>query len=733
MLSKTGLLPAFLLSAAAAIAQQSDAPPDSLMSLAPAEVRALRLPANAPFANSNLNAAELAKQNIGQDLPFLLQYTPSAVVTSDAGTGIGYTGIRIRGTDGTRMNVTLNGIPVNDAESGGTFFVNFPDLASSTSSIQIQRGVGASTNGPGAFGATLSAANLNQHSKQGAEAIIGAGSFNTQRLTLKAGTGLLKGGWQVDVRLSRIKSDGYIDRSASDLRALQMLATWNVRPTTNLKFMVMTGREKTGQAWNGVPQDSLFTNRRLNGLGQKSDGSFYGNQTDNYGQDYYQLFLNHRFSRKWATSVATFLTRGKGYYEEYKIQEPFVGYGLQPYVAPSGLDTLLATDLARQLWLDNYFYGATFALHRDDLYSKTTIGGVLSRYDGGHYGIVQWASIGIPDNYRWYNLKARKTDATAYIKSEVRLGSVQLFGDLQWRHVRHTINGFRNNPLLRHDLIFNFFNPKMGVNYDIVKSPSRHLRVYASVAVAQKEPNRDDFEAVSNALPKAERLTDFEAGGEWRSANAHLSGNFYYMRYSDQLVLSGKVNDVGAYSRINVPNSYRLGVELTASYKALSWLIVGGNATFSQNKILDFTEYVDDYDAGGQQSIRHGTTDLAFSPSTVTTGIFTLTPFPVGHWLRPVSVDWYHKYVGRQFLDNTGNLDRAIESYYLSDMRFQYRFSPKFLEEIAFQIAVNNLFDRQYESNGYTFSFISDQRLTTSNYYFPQAGRNFLAAIHLRF
>lgn len=734
MCQKTVLLTAAFLQALSCLAQSS---PDSLsvkdLELQPAEVKALRATSNSPFANSNLNAAAIARLNLGQDLPFLLQYTPSALVTSDAGTGVGYTGIRVRGTDGTRINVTLNGIPVNDAESGGTFFVNFPDLASSTSSVQIQRGVGTSTNGPGAFGATLSMSNLENRTEAGGEAILGAGSFNTQRYTLKAGTGLLKGGWQFDVRMSKISSDGFIDRSASDLKALQLLTTWHVNEKTNLKFMVMTGREKTGQAWNGVTQDSLKTNRRFNELGLKSDGKYYDNQTDNYGQDYYQLFFNHQFNTRWSTSIAGFLTRGKGYYEEYKMGESFSSYGLSPYISPSGADTISETDMIRQLWLDNYFYGSTFAFHYDGGKTKATLGGVLSKYDGRHYGYIKWAQLGVPDDYRWYNLTAYKTDATAYFKAEHSIGKLQLFGDLQWRSVQYDLNGFRKNPTLTHDVSYNFFNPKAGINYHLVERPAEKQRIYASIALASKEPNRDDFEAASNALPKPEKLTDIELGYEWRKQTFQFSANAYYMHYTDQLVLTGKVNDVGAYTRTNVPESYRAGIELVGSVKPVWWLTLGGNATFSQNKIKDFTEYVDNYDDGTQDAINHGTTDIAFSPGQIYTGNVIIAPLRSQWHQQKLELELLNKYAGRQYLDNTSNDNRVITAYNVVDLRFRYSLQVGPFKFLGINLGINNLLDRQYESNGYTFSYIYGQQFTTANYYYPQAGRNYLASLQVQF
>ena len=433
--------------------------------LEPAEVRSIRAGSNSPFAKTELNKEQIAESNNGQDIPYLLQYTPSAVVTSDAGAGIGYTGVRVRGTDGTRINATLNGIPVNDAESQGTFFVNFGDLASSTNSIQLQRGVGTSTNGAGAFGATMSISNLEQMKKAGAEYIGGYGSFDTWRNTLKLGTGMLKNGFQFDLRLSKINSRGYIQRSNTDLKSMQFIAGWKASDKTQLRFMLMTGQEKTGQAWNGVQQDSLATNRTFNELGAMTGGGYYDNQTDNYQQDYYQFFLDHKFSKHIKGHVALFTTRGKGYYEDYKQAQDYTSYGLPNNIR--GNDTITTTDLTRQLWLDNYYYGSVFSLIYDKNKTLFTFGGGWTQYVGDHYGDILWAQNGgVPINYRWYNNDAQKNDLNFYAKLEQQAGEkFLLFGDVQYRNVAYNIYGFRDNPNVMPLATFNFINPKAGITY----------------------------------------------------------------------------------------------------------------------------------------------------------------------------------------------------------------------------------------------------------------------------
>ncbi len=701
----------------------------------PVEIRALRAGSNAPFAKTEINQKDIEKLNLGQDLPYLLQYTPSAVVTSDAGTGIGYTGLRVRGTDGVRMNVTLNGMPVNDAESQGTFFVNFGDIASSTGSIQLQRGVGTSTNGAGAFGATMSISNLQQMDKAGAEIFNSYGSFDTWRHTVKAGTGLLKNGLQFDVRLSQINSRGYIDRSNSDLKAMQFLAGWKASDKTQLRFMLMTGKEKTGQAWNGVPQDSLETNRTYNELGMRADGSFYNNQTDNYQQDYYQFFVDHKFSQYLTGHIATFLTRGKGYYEEYKLGADYATYGLPDNIR--GTDTFTSTDLIRQLWLDNYYYGSVFSLMYEKNKTQLTLGGGWNQYTGKHYGDVLWAlDGGVPDNYRWYNTDAQKNDLNIYLKLQQRAGNkLLLFGDLQYRNVAYNIYGFRDNPGVKPIALYNFINPKAGVTYMIAENGYKVEKIYASVAVANKEPNRNDFEASPITQPKHEQLYDVEVGYDRNISKLHLNANYFYMYYRNQLVLTGQINDVGAYTRTNVPNSYRTGIEAQAAYVPNYWLKVFANATYSQNKIENFTEYIDNYDnpTGAQDVVNHGTTDIAFSPNIIGAAGVTFSPFRYMQKEQVLELDILGKYVGQQYLDNTGYSSRSIDPYGLCDIRIRYSIQTKPFKELGLNLALNNILNKQYVSNGYTFSYVSGGAMTTANYYYPQAGFNFLLGLTLKF
>lgn len=731
MFALGGLVSAYAQSDSTEAAERTLLQPQYLQ---PVEIRSLRAGSDAPFAKIELDSKEIKKANLGQDLPYLLQYTPSAVVTSDAGAGVGYTGIRVRGTDGTRINVTLNGIPVNDPESQGTFFVNFSDLASSTGSIQLQRGVGTSTNGAGAFGATMSISNMQQYEKAGAELYSSYGSFDTWRNTLKAGTGLLKGGFQFDVRLSKINSRGYIDRSNSDLKSMQFIAGWKVSDKTQLRFMLMTGKEMTKQAWNGVVQDSLATNRTFNELGAMTGGGYYNNQTDNYQQDYYQFFVDHKFSKYISGHAALFMTRGRGYYQEYKQDQAYGSYGLPDYV--TGNDTLTSTDLTRQLWLDNYYYGSVFSLIYEKNKTQLTFGGGWNQYAGNHYGDVLWTmNGGVPDNYRWYDLNSQKNDLNLYLKLQQYAGEkLMLFGDLQYRNVAYNIYGFRDNPAIQPMPVYNFFNPKAGATYFIANNGHKVEKLYASIAVANKEPNRTDFEASPVDQPKHEQLYDVEVGFDRTVSKLHLNANYYYMSYKSQLVLTGQINDVGAYTRTNVDNSYRMGIELQASYVPTYWLKAFANATFSQNKIKNFTEYIDNYDDpyGVQNVVKHGTTDIAFSPNVLGSGGLTFSPFRYMQHGQSFEMDLLGKYVGKQYLDNTSDDNRSIDPYGLCDIRIRYSIKTKAVKELGFNLMLNNIFDKKYASNGYTFSYISGAQLNTVNYYYPQAGFNFLLGVNMK-
>jgi len=738
-----------LFSAVLSFAQETPLKPEALDSfylLSPVEVKAVRAGEKAPFTKTNLSRKEIEKNNLGQDIPFILNQTPSVVANSDAGNGVGYTGLRIRGTDATRINVTLNGIPYNDAESQGTFLVDLPDFASSVNSIQIQRGVGTSSNGAGAFGATLSLSTNEINRDPYAELNNSYGSFNTRKNTVKAGTGILNDHFTVDARLSQITSNGYIDRATSNLQAFYISGAY-INDKSSIRLNVFSGKEKTFQAWNGIPESKLkgnysdLLNHYYNNLGALyfteadsvnlfSSGNrtynlpLYGNETDNYRQTHYQVFYNLAIDDNWRFNTAAFLTRGIGYYENYKSQQKYSDYGLPDFVVNDS--TFGTTDLVRQKWLDNYFYGQVLSVQYRKDKNDITLGGSWTRYDGNHYGDIIWAQYGIEKDHRYYDLDALKSDINAYLKWQYELSANwNLFADLQYRHVRHKMNGFEDNPSLMVDRKFDFLNPKIGL-----KISTNGWQSYISYAVANKEPNRDDFEAGTVNQPQKETLHDIEAGVEKRTTTFFAGATLYYMFYKDQLVLTGMVNDVGAYTRVNVPNSYRLGIELQGACVFNNWLNASGNLALSRNKIKSFTEYLDDYDANfdwkGQHAIVHKNTDISFSPAVV--GAATINILP----LKNLEINLLSKYVGTQYLDNTQSATKKLNPFYTQDVRFNYVINEKLFKEWNVVVQVNNVFNRKYEPNGYTYGYIYDGSVVTENFFFPMAGINYILALNIK-
>ncbi len=687
----------------------------------PVEVTAIRANEKAPFAKTNLSKKDIEKNNLGQDLPYLLNQTPSVIINSDAGNGVGYTGIRIRGTDASRINVTLNGIPYNDAESQGSYFVDLPDIASSANSIQIQRGVGTSSNGAGSFGGNINLSTNEVNDKFYTEINNSFGSYATWKNTLKFGTGILGKHFTIDGRLSNISSNGYIDRAATQLKSFYF-STAYVDKKNSLRLNIFSGKEKTYQAWNGVPESYLATNRTYNISGQEQPGSPYPNETDNYIQTHYQLFYNHQFNPFWKANIAVFLTKGKGYYEEYRANQALADYGLNDYIV--GPDTTRSTNLVRRLWLDNNFYGTIFSLQHQKNNTQFTIGGGFNKYDGKHYGEIINAVVqaAVPKNYKWYNLTAFKNDFSLYTKLSRQLSTHwQLFADLQMRNVVYTINGFKANPTLLIKNNYTFLNPKIGFTYS-----NNQWQAYASYALAGKEPNRDDFEAGKTQQPKEEQLNDFELGVEKKSKNYSFGANLFYMKYHNQLVLIGNINDVGSYTRTNIANSYRVGIELQGKVIVTDYLNIAGNLTLSENKIKNFTEVIDNYDNGGTQKNVYGKTDISFSPAVIGGGSINFIPLKNGE------ISLLSKYVGRQFLDNTSKKSRSLNAYFLQDVRLSYTFSKiKHLKAVSLIVQLNNVFNKKYEANGYTFSYYSGG-LTTENFYYPMAPFNCMVGLNIR-
>lgn len=700
--------------------QKVTAEKDTFLFLEPVEVRATRAGDKAPFTRTNITKSEIEKHNLGQDLPFILNQTPSVVVNSDAGNGVGYTGIRIRGTDASRINVTLNGIPFNDAESQGTFFVDLPDFISSVGSIQVQRGVGTSSNGPGAFGATINISTNETNRTPYVEFNNNFGSFNTWKNTIKTGSGVIGDHFTTDLRLSRISSDGYIDRASSDLKSFYFSTAYLDKKST-VRFNIFSGKEKTYQAWYGVSANDLEMNRTINYAGMERSGEPYHNETDNYKQDHYQLFFTRRILEGLNFNTALFYVKGNGYYEQYKADEAYADYNFPEPVY--GTEVITHTDLVRQLWLDNDFYGNIFSLQYRKKNSEMTLGGGWNRYEGNHFGEVIWAEKGLSLPARWYDLDADKRDLNVFFKHLIRLSDdLNIFYDLQYRDVDYEIGGFRDNPLLFVNNNYSFFNPKAGLSYT-----NKDWNIYFSYSRGQKEPNRDDFEAGLTQAPKPEKLNDFEMGIEKTDRDYSIGAFLYYMQYEDQLVLNGKINDVGAYTRINIPKSYRTGIELVGSSKIMEWFHASFNLTLSRNKVLDFTEFIDDYDVGGQKDYSYSSTDIAFSPSIITGYNLVFKPF------KNLDLAVMGKYTGKQYLDNTQNENRKLDPYYVQDLQARYSIPAKILKQATLVLQVNNAFNDLYEPNGYTFSYFYGGELITENYYYPMAGRNFIIGLNLRF
>lgn len=679
-------------------------------------VSATRANQKTGMAFTNVYQKDIKKVNLGQDMPFLLNQLPSVVVTSDAGAGVGYTGIRIRGTDPTRINVTLNGIPYNDSESQGTFWVNMPDFASSAQSIQVQRGVGTSTNGAGAFGASININTLGYEQDAFGETNVSVGSFNTLKTNILASTGLLNGHFVVDARLSKLSSDGYIDRAASDLKSFYVSAGYYGK-NNFVRFNAFSGKEKTYQAWEGVPESLLKTNRTFNPY-------TYDNQVDDYQQDHYQLISSFKLGQNWTFNPTLHYTKGRGFYEQYRESQSFANYGLPNVII--GSDTTKRTDLVRRKWLDNDFYGATYSLdYQSNKKFSANIGGGWNKYDGDHFGEIIWAKNASTSNirYRWYESNSIKTDFNIFTKGYYQVSeALNFFADLQYRTISYDIKGVNDD---RADITqgsdYQFFNPKFGVNYQLSKTTS----VYASYAVGNKEPSRQDF--IDNAqAPLAETLRDLEIG--YRTAGQKLSfdANFYYMNYRNQLVLTGQVNDVGNAIRVNVPQSYRAGLELMANWKFAPRWALSANTTFSQNKIKNFTETIVNYDGDANQVNSLAKTDISFSPNLIAGGQLSYNP------TKNVELALMTKYVSKQFMDNTSDDNRSLDAFFVNDIRASYSIKPKIVKELTFSLLVNNIFNHLYESNGYTYSYIYDKLVTTENFYYPQAGTNFLLAVKVR-
>jgi len=684
-------------------------------------VNALRAGRNTPVAYSEIDKSEISKSNLGKDVPYLLELMPSVTATSDAGAGVGYSKLSIRGTDLQRINVTVNGIPLNDAESHGVWWVDLPDLASSVEDIQVQRGVGTSTNGSSAFGANINI-QTNQLKKEAyGELAASYGTFNTYKASAKAGTGLLNEHFAFDVRLSRIHSDGFIDRARTDMESFFTSGTYSDKKTL-IKLNVFSGYENTYQAWNGVPKELLETNRTYNAY-------TYDNEVDDYKQTHYQAFITRELSPYLNLNLAFNYTKGKGYFEQYRNDDNLAAYNIAPIVI--GTETINTTDLIRRKWLDNDLYVFTYSLDylKDNI--KMTLGGSWQDYLGRHYGEIIWTRFAGDSEIRdlWYCNTGDKQDFNIYGKFEyLFFNQFNVYIDLQYRTIDYTIDG-QDDDLTdisqKHD--YAFFNPKFGLNYNL----SNNQNAYFTFGIANREPSRADLkDRIGEDAPIHETLLDYELGYTISSQNAKLNVNLYYMDYKDQLVKTGRINNVGNPISVNMSESYRRGIEISGGIWLFDQLNWQANATFSQNKIENYTEYTDDYDNWPAQIENHiGKTNISFSPEIIAGSQIAYTP------VQGVEIAFISKYVGEQYIDNSSAKDRMLDAYFVNNLRLNYHFKTKFVKGIDLQFAVNNIFDEKYETNAWVWRYYSqtDDAYYNVDGYFPQAGINFMGGIVLSF
>ncbi len=698
-------------------------------------VNATRAGEQSPVAYSAVTLDRLRKQNTGSDMPYLLSLTPSFVETSEAGNGIGYTGMRIRGTDGNRINVTLDGIPLNDPESQQVFWVDLPDIASSVDNIQIQRGAGTSSNGSGAFGATISLQSATPGTEPFAEISSAAGSFNTFKNTVSAGTGLLNDRFALQVRLSDLVSDGYVSRTGSDHRSAFVSGMYRTKKSM-LRMNLILGKEHTGIGWWGVPADSLKTNRRYNPAGEyrADDGSlkYYDNESDNYLQNHIQLIYNRKLSDYLVLNTAFHYTMGKGYYEEYRPEQPYTDYGLAPVQAGDSLYG--STDLIRRKWMSNDFYGLVYSLKYQKNRIEAVVGGAVNMFMGDHFGRIIWMrNAGLTQkDHQWYFNEGKKGEISIYGKVNYTLSDrTSAFVDLQYRSVNYRMTGpdddFKDLTQ-KHD--FGFLNPKAGIFHSI----SAHQDTWLSFSVAHREPTRSDFKEAAgdrNSTPKPETLYDAELGYRLGREKSSFTVNLYGMYYKDQLVPTGQLSDVGYSIMTNVEKSYRMGLEFIAAvkpHKLVEWNV---NATFSRNRIPGFVEYYTDYnttDWSSEYKNRNlGNVNIAYSPSVIAGSDLALIP------LKKLELHLISKYVGKQYFDNTMNSERTIDPYFVNNVRIDFNPVIKHIDRIELQLLVNNIFNIKYENNAYGGNWFEDGVEKTWSYYFPQAGTSFMTRLLVRF
>jgi iron complex outermembrane receptor protein len=689
---------------------------DSFVSLDEVLVSAVRAKAGAPVTFNDVSKEEFKNRNLGQDIPILLNYLPSVVTTSDAGAGVGYTGIRVRGSDATRVNVTINGIPYNDPESQGTFWVNMPDFASSTESMQLQRGVGTSTNGSGAFGASLNLLTDAVSNDAYGEISASFGSYNTQKYNVKFSTGLLNDHIEFSGRLSKIDSDGYIDNAWSDLKSYFLQGVY-VDENTLIKALTFGGEEQTYQAWAGV------TKEEMEEYGRTYNPYTYDNEIDNYKQNHYQLLWNETISENWSSNIAFNYTKGEGYFEQYKEDQDFADYHLDPI--DIGGETIDETDLIRRRWLDNDNYvvnaNATYNKEKYEL----IFGGSYGNYIGDHYGEIIWAEYASNSQIRdrYYESETKKNDGNIFAKLNYKLNSNwHLFVDIQERFVSFKSSGITSDGVpLEVDENYAFFNPKAGTTYHLNSNNS----LYFSYALAHREPNRVDYE---NGITNPEKLNDFELGWRINKETFKINSNIYYMLYKDQLVLTGAIDDTGSPIRATSGKSYRLGLEIDAYVKISNKFNIQPNMAFSSNKNVDFTSSIDG------ELVDLGNTNIAYSPDFVVGSNFVYQP------LANLQFVLLSKFVGEQYMSNTDSKNSKLDSYFVNDLNISFEINPtKIAESIQFNLLVNNIFNVKYISNGYYYTYDDDWsvpgEITTLDGagYYPQATANFLLGATVRF
>ena len=741
-MKKRTLLGCLLTAALPSLLSAQEEVSDSLhMTLQGVEITAVRATETTPVAYTNIGSEEIKRQNTGLDFPYLVTMTPSAIATSDAGAGIGYTSLRIRGTDGSRINVTANGIPVNDSESHTVFWVNIPDLASSVKDIQIQRGVGTSTNGAGAFGASINMQTSSFSTKPYAGFSASAGSFGTHKETLSAGTGLIGDHWALDIRLSDIGSDGYIDRASTRLNSYYLQGAYYGNRTT-VRFISFAGKEETYHTWNYASKEEMQQyGRRYNSCGYMytdADGKahYYDNQTDNYVQKNFQLLVDHQFSNRWSMDIGLHYTKGDGYYQEYKSGRKLVEYALQPFTLDGNV--VKKSDLVRKKAMDNHFGGAIFSLNYRNSRLDATLGGGANRYFGRHFGNVLWVKeyIGnLTPDHEYYRNNGAKNDANIYLKADYRLtGNLNIYADLQYRHIDYKINGHNDKwndaedalQKLAIDESFDFFNPKAGLSWQI----DRSNRLFASVSMAHKEPTRNNYtDGKLHDRPAAERLIDYELGYTFGNSIFKAGANLYFMDYKDQLVLTGELNEIGEPLAANIPDSYRAGIELMAGIALPCGFRWDANATFSRNRIKDFTEVLYDDDTYERWEINHGETRLSFSPEIIVNNTFAYS------W-HGLEASLQSQYVGKQYMSNCDQEEHRLDAYFVSNLRLAYTFKLPHTKSITIGATVYNIFNEEYENNGYAGSGYytdADGNRQRYNYagYAAQAGTNFLGHVSI--